>query len=182
MVLSLKGTHGTSKTRAAAIEVEGFDPPKNGGRAGIGVYFWSYTAEANLADALARGWWAHRSKKGDYRYEPRPEAAVIHVNIETDKGFYYDATTEAFKLQVFNATKALKDRGTGSHKDLCSFVEELIAEMERLTGIPIAVVHASVPTPMELEPQFWRQLYSMACCYVVRQTGLPKINVLRTIY
>lgn len=140
-MLTFKGTHGTTKSRAEQILESGFKI-SDSGRAGRGVYFWQYFENPKIATNLAVGWFESQVKRGAYK-EPSPECAVLDSRIFTDEDDSLDCTGEVLERVAIMLEK-ISDR---TEDDISRAYDYVISKLEDMLGRPILVARAMVSPP-----------------------------------
>lgn len=142
----LKGTHGTSKSRAhEIITKERFEASKEG-LLGAGAYFWAFADDVSFALRLASNWWRFASVKlNAYRDDTDNSLAVLKAQIEVDQNVYFDASSDSF-LELLVKT-AEEKKIESSKNDFNKLRAVLLKEIEALQGFNFGVLKAVVEVP-----------------------------------
>lgn len=173
--LVLKGTHGTSKTRADAIIKEAKFKASAEAVVGPGVYFWAFDQDISLAKRLAANWWRSANDRfKTYTGDDDPSLAILKANIEVDLNDYFDASSEKF-LELLIAT-AENRRIPSTKNDFNSLRVVLLKELQDLQGSDFKVVRAEVDVPGAYKGEapyvYWAAKKSSYICRDAPCTGM----------
>lgn len=147
--MHLRGTHGTSRTKADSIVANQFFKPTEAkkGRVGEGVYLWA-SHENDPADVvatyLAISWHSVHIRSGAYAKDPSTNCAVVGVDISPPAELeYFDATPHKFQneLQLMAILAGPEEFDTGSATSI------LIKRLERIRSSTILLLKTTVQTP-----------------------------------
>ncbi|MCO7637822.1 hypothetical protein NJI34_13650 [Pseudomonas sp. S 311-6] len=175
----LKGTHGTSRSRAEVISSKGFVATTKECVLMSGVYFWAYDNEISLAKRLAENWWRFSSVKlKSYVEDSDCSLAVLDARIEANENVYFDASAESFLDLLIKTAEA---RGIESTKQEFNKLRVLLlTEIEAFKKTTFCVIKAEVEVPGKVSGEssapfvYWAA--KQAPCYVVTNTALNLIN------
>lgn len=175
----LSGTHGTCRSNAEGIVASGFTKVTETGRAGAGVYFWSYYDYQKLARKLAVLWWENATKHGTYTKCDKQTCSVIYAQIEVDDSAYLDCNEPSVEAAIYfaidQALQAPASKGQLTQEMLHKIYEYVISDLERLLSCTFDVIRARVSPPKGDLVE--KVAIGNPNCYVVRN-GLDKIKVL----
>lgn len=175
--LMLKGTHGTSKTRADAIIKQAKFRASVEALIGPGAYFWAFEHDISLAKRLAANWWRSANEKFKaYSGDRDPSLAILKANIEVDPNDYFDASSEEF-LELLIAT-AENRHIPSTKKDFDSLRVVLLQEIQKLQGFDFKVLKAEVDVPgaYKGDAPFVYWATKRAVTYVVMPNALDSIR------
>jgi hypothetical protein len=179
----LRGTHGTSKSRANVI-ISGGKFASSVGLLGNGAYFWAYETEVAFAKRLAVNWWRFCTEKlGSFTTDADPSLAVLNADIEADHSTYFDANSESFKeLLVLTAEQKAIDP---NQDDFIKLRAVLLKEIENQLGNKFDVIKAEVPVagrvPGKSVTPYVYLATKQASCYVVMAHALDAIKKIELI-
>lgn len=144
--LVLKGTHGTSKTRANSILKESKFKASTDGRVGPGVYFWAYEDNMSFAKCLAENWWFSANHKfGTFKGDDDPSPAVLKAQIEVNKNVYFDTSSEEFLELLIKTAKCKNIPRTSDDFNNLRIV--ILKELEAIKNLSFDVLKAEVDVP-----------------------------------
>lgn len=174
----LKGTHGTSHSRATLIEREGFKEGTDAGRRGTGVYLWGYidpTLE-QYAEALAIGWWRFAQSERRYARDADKSCSVIYVGLsvsEADFDFEGQVLREHFIKFANEVYKRIR-KGKSYNCGVGQVYDLFLKQIEDRTKKRFGVVHVRVSPPPKdyYESALPLDLTGHPSCYVVRNLSL----------
>ena len=176
----LNGTHGTSRTRASAILESNQFKASDDGRAGAGVYFWSFQDDVFFAQRLAENWWrlAVTPKFNSYKGDADKSLAVLKAKIEAPTDEYFDANSEGFLNLLI---KTAEKRQIESSKDEIELLRlYLIKEIENERAAQYGVIKLDVDVPGltkgEKTPAPYVSWLKRAPCIVVRKHAMGLIK------
>lgn len=174
----LKGTHGTSKSRAETIVKEEKFQASADGLLGAGAYFWAYDNDMSLAKRLALNWWRFAGGKNDaYKGDTDPSLAILKADIEVDSNGYFDASSESFLELLIKTAEQKKILSTKD--DFNKLRAVLVKEIETVQGFNYEVVKAEVDVPGQIRGEagapyvYWAA--KQAASYVVMPDALDVI-------
>jgi len=174
----LKGTHGTSKSRAEAIvDSEEFQASADG-QLGAGAYFWAYDEDMSLARRLAANCWRFAGKKCNaYEGDADPSLAILKAHIEVGDNVYFDASSESFLELLIKTAEERKIQSTKN--DFNKLRAVLLKEIEEVQGFCFGVVRAEVDVPGiisgEREAPYVYWATKQAASYIVMPHALGAI-------
>ncbi|MGB5686330.1 MAG: hypothetical protein WBM35_10980, partial [Candidatus Electrothrix sp.] len=93
--IEIDGTHGTSVSRVASIQQEGFKPTN--GRLGVGIYFWS---KSIYSEYLACSWWRQQYEKGGYRDDKNTACGIINAKFRLEEKYFLDLNDKILKEKL----------------------------------------------------------------------------------
>ena len=96
----LKGTHGTSQSRAESILSAQCFTSSTEGRAGAGIYFWYYAVSEKAAYITAEQWWQFAFSKRVYKIDYDQSCAVLQVKIDKEKSNFLDLTEDLYREKL----------------------------------------------------------------------------------
>ncbi|QVW35923.1 hypothetical protein KIP69_03475 [Geobacter sulfurreducens] len=169
LFMELRGTHGTTRSRAEKIQELGFRASP--GIKGTGVYFWRDNA---LSGDLARDWYRYYLKKELYAKDSNKQCAVIFGLIACDETNFVNLDDSEIKDDIL---WLIKNKGLeGDRKG--KIYDEYLDMLSRELGNSIKVSQVSVPVPKEFRnfPSF---LYMMADCYVVKDVDCVQVETVK---
>lgn len=166
-----KGTHGTSHSRAQSISSAGFLNPTHAGRAGVGVYFWSYDRDSSLAKELATHWWKKYHGDGEYDGDACKECAVILVDIAVDKKDTINL--ECLELREM-LSKLILQHKVENFGQKAKVYELLLRRIEEKRSAPYELVGVSLDPPGSTQ-HHW--LSKSQPAYIVRSSAIEKISI-----
>lgn len=182
--LELRGTHGTSRSKAESIQTErSFKPTNKDGHAGPGIYFWAINgSDDSLARHLACCWWKNYLDSGRYAKDAKKDCAVVHaIFSKPEEPEYYDASTQKFREEVFSLAQSLSM--DPKLFDMPAATATVIGRIEKHIGKKILVLKAMVKTPKAKGIQSLVAAYQgLSDVYVVRDGGenlFKKIEILQ---
>ncbi len=174
--MQLRGTHGTTRTRASAILQSAKFKVSDAGYGGRGAYFWAYATEERYGVELAESWWAFACHKQHYEGDADKSCAVLGVEIEPpQEGKFLDATDQFFKEALFRAMTSKECTAEKLH----AVTAVLIEEMEAANGdcFDLVKMHINTPPTVKGRQQLYAQMVTKASdAYLVRETGLCLIG------
>jgi hypothetical protein len=180
----LKGTHGTSKSRAETILREERFQASDDGLLGAGAYFWAYDNDISLAKRLAHNWWRFACGKYDaYKGDTDPSPAVLAADIQVDPSVYFDANSESF-LELLVKTAERKEIES-TKDDFNKLRVVLLKEIETVKGISYKVVKAELDVPGRISGEtgapyvYWAA--KQAASYVVMPNALDIIRNIKLV-
>lgn len=141
-MVNLEGTHGTTCSRAAIIEENGFT---TGAICfwGVGVYF--FHREPNGLEFACK-WYETALNRGQYEGDEDSGCAIIHVKIAVLEEHFFDADAPAVSKLREKLENSI--RGQMFTDDVKNKIRDLwLKEYERLEGREIKVFTASIPLP-----------------------------------
>lgn len=142
-----RGTHGTCYEWACRIREEGFKP-STGGRAGPGVYFWTYDSDPAMARELAVGWAKAAHKRNVYAPERSNACGVIFTEYPVEEDECLDCTTRQFEESLNQLLQVIAQNSASiEHHDLESAYQTLIKTTEEEGDVKFKVVLLRVPLP-----------------------------------
>lgn len=162
--MSLKGFHGTSKTRSDTIRADKFR--HSPGRLGTGVYFWS--SELYGFD-LSRAWHQKSLRDGQYSTDSDSKFACIAVDLDIPEDSVVDLESamirKSLEKLVSERSYQVADIGVNFiSKIYDSFYERL----ERKLRGGIKVFHGKVPGPPKADLRSYRsEILGYPGCYMV---------------
>ena len=169
MILNLKGTHGTTKTRYNTICSERFDC-KGKGRGGTGAYFWE---DSPYSEDLAIAWYLSRMASGTYSRDADTTCTILTacLNLPEDEFLNLESVEIKRLLLEFIKDKDISDNRTNGARLHDLFIEM----MEKVLGNPINVFRVNVYPPNK--PRCYPgQLVGQPGCYVARTPKCITIN------
>lgn len=152
-IVSYKGSHGTSRSRADKISKAGFE--RGRGRAGTGIYFW---LEGPYCLELAKEWFNQLKSSGKISDETDPECAIIIASLKAYKSEVLDLENYTLKNKIAQLRKEKKFTGNSRALHEC-FVNQL--QKEAGTYFKILLVRVTTPKPSSYPLQ---DLGSPICC------------------
>lgn len=174
----MKGTHGTSKSRAKHARDNGFDISP-GGRRGSGVYFWGYSNDAEYAIALAKQWWAYSSKKRKYKDDKDGRCSVILATIEVEEAYIIDLEDQFVRDTFIEFSSIYYDAVEGTKNEKISKIYDMfIADFERKVDTRIKLVCVKIQQPNGFEKLGFLPLdiTGHPLCYVVKDKHCINID------
>lgn len=175
--MELLGTHGTSRTRAESIQLGQFKRPHKAGRAGTGVYFWSYEDEIDLALELAKLWWKRCFDNGDYVADTHKDCKVVCASLNLDQSLFFDASDSYFQTKLFQTAKS---RNVTNQYGLARLYDVVISDIEKALNVKYLVIVANVSRPNSTVSTPMISCTPSFKCYVVRDK-LDEVIVINTI-
>ena len=87
----MKGTHGTSRSRANNIVANGFRLSPVGKR-GSGVYFWGYLSDSmeTISRSLAEAWWFDVKRRHLYDKDENKSCSVVFASFDVSDDLHFD--------------------------------------------------------------------------------------------
>jgi hypothetical protein len=170
----LKGTHGTTETRAFSIKKNGFKISL--GRVGNGVYFW---CDGPYAEKLAEAWWEFCSDSGDYNSDPEKDCAILITSLNISENEYLDLEQKEIKSQL--ATLAVtKLRRPREHADIHAVRTLFIRQLETKLRVTFKVIETSVSPPPKRYCEFYPiELLGAPHCYLALDNSCIVIEAIR---
>lgn len=163
----LRGTHGTSASRAKLILDAGKFNASTQGRVGPGVYFWAYEESRFVAEEFARLWWVFASHKKEYTGDTDPSCAVLRTEIAKPEDEYLDLTELSLREQML---EWYCKHGCTRH-DVAKMSALFVDTIEKQAQKKFAVLKAEVPSPPTVKGSKatpLTDLAKLAAVYVVR--------------
>lgn len=140
----LKGTHGTSRSRADSIlKAQGFKSSAEG-RAGAGVYFWYYSVCEEAAYVTAQAWWHFAYTSQEFKKDEDPSCAVLHAEIDKENAVYLDLTKDEYREKLI--ALAYKQNCI-SREQVSALIAFFIDKLEMLNEEKYTLVKLFVPVP-----------------------------------
>lgn len=169
MILNLKGTHGTTKTRYNKICSEPFNCHKEGDR-GTGAYFWK---DSPYSEDLAIAWYLSRMMSGIYSADIDKMCTVITACLSLHEDEFLNFESDEIKNSLLELIKA---KGISDNRTNGAYLYDLFIELiEHKLGNPIKVFRVNVYPPKK--PRCYPgQLAGQAGCYVARTPECININ------
>lgn len=167
----LKGTHGTSLSRAKAIASTSKFEPSVDGHFGVGVYFWAYEENISFAKHLAESWWIFQNDKFNaYRTDDEPSLAILDAEISHPGDEYFDASGEFFLGLLVELAIC---RNIEHNKEKINQLKVVaIQEIERENNINYCIIKILVDTPPKPPKGVMPYVYAAkksSECYVVKR-------------
>lgn len=180
MTLVFKGVHGTCVSHAESIIKNGIHPTLEG-RAGAGVYLWSYINDASEAEHLAADWYADQLDKGAYSGCPKTGRVLLYYEIELEATEAVNINSTAHHELI--RRKAQRARGkAGISKVYDDYLNGVSTHRLEKHGVSLKLVEASLPVPnstRERSPGL--PLTVGADAYIVLATGLPSLKLVEVV-
>jgi len=159
---TLKGSHGTTVSRADNIVNEGFKLKT--GRRGTGVYFWRY---GYYCRQLAISWWKQKFEEGKYAGDSDTSCVVIISYFVLDDNEYLDIENYEFQEQI--AYLADKKKVGNEIKKLAALYDSLIHKLEEIQNTKFKVIEMRVSPPKREYCQYYQfTAIGNPYCYLVR--------------
>lgn len=177
--MALNGSHGTCVSCAESIATSGFKGSTENGRAGRGVYFWSYVTNRDIAKKLAVGWHQCANRAGAYSRYSNKSCAVLWAEIPVSKDAYMDFNDpnveDVLSFLVSQARSGGKEDEPIDNQLLYKVHEHVIELAETALNCVIDVIRVRVAPPQKID--FIEKIYvGHPNCYVVRN-GLERIKL-----
>ena len=186
--LRVRGTHGTSLSRAQQIEHSGFLTTP--GRIGVGAYFWTAVVETEdcleLARRLARTWATKAEKGGQYASDKEKSLAIVEVEVEFEEQdvLSLDDPEMTFRLWSLVREKLASLLGLKTESDwegasdkinkrqgeIHGFIEAFILELENNLGRRFKVIFKSQACPKLSDPVL--HYIGNHSCFAIRDTNV----------
>lgn len=186
--IRVRGTHGTSLSRARLIEEHGFVAKP--GRIGVGAYFWTAMVETDdcldLARRLARTWATKAEKGGQYASDKEKSLAIVEVEVafEAHDVLSLDDPEMTFRLWALIREKLASLLGLKNDKDwegasdkinkrqgeIHGFIEAFILELEANLGRRFKVIFKSQACPKHSDPVL--HYIGNHSCFAIRDTNV----------
>lgn len=170
-MMNLKGTHGTSVSRAESIRQNGFIITS--GRGGKGAYLWRNSA---YSDFLARAWHSQKYYDGDFNRDIDQECAIIHAVINVSENQFLDLEDPDIKdgLTHLAISKKIDLR---NKKELSALYDSFVAEVEKQIMTKILTVQLRVATPKsEYVKNYPMAIAGLPLSYIVREPKIIEIT------
>lgn len=143
----MKGTHGTSRSKASSIQNDGFNISP-GGRRGSGAYFWGYSNDAEYAIALAKQWWAFADKKNKYEDDEDGRCSVILATIEVEESYILNFEDQVVRDSFIEYGTIYYNGVDGDKFDKISKIYDMfIADLEKEEDTRIKLVCVKLQQP-----------------------------------
>ena len=171
LIMTIRGTHGTSGSRAKVILSNGFDLDKCGDtRYNRGVYLWDYGHPLKIQ--LAEDWHSKQKQRRVYDGEREQGCTVLICKLDIDEDELLDMETLAFKnkLHQLVAGQSIKDM---NHEVIRSIYEIVVKTIEKILESKFKVLSVRVPPPDKY--RYPIGLYGSPFCFIVRDTAGIKI-------
>lgn len=159
-----RGTHGTCYEWACQILAEGFKPSSMG-RAGPGVYFWTYEEDPEMARTLALGWVQAANKRSVYQPVKPSKCSVIYTEFKAPADECLDCDTRTFEESL---NRFLQKMATIGDEDLDTAYQTLITNLEQTLEVKYKLIQTRVSLPRGIA--FKQKIF----------IGNPAIHVIRT--
>jgi len=170
-MLTLKGTHGTTRSRIKKINIEGFK--LSGGLVGKGIYFWS---DGPYAHDLAVAWWEFNCSRNSYKVDEDITCTVILAFFLIEDHEFLDLEQKVIKDELASIAKKRNlniydKRGASSVRAL--FIDRL----EKRLSVKFKVIETSVTLPGKKFSNFYPlMLIGSPHCYIVLDTNCIQIE------
>jgi hypothetical protein len=164
--IELKGSHGTSISKARVIQKEGFKVSR--GRLGIGVYFWRNNA---YAEYLAESWWEFEFSKGKFKRDQNQGCSVIWANFKIEDNDFLDLNDKDINdgLAKFCIEKKLSF--SNATREMASLITAYISRLENKLNHSFKVIESTVSTaPREFINKYPLAVLGSPSCYIVFNT------------
>jgi hypothetical protein len=168
-MIEVRGTHGTTATRAESIRKSGFWI--SDGERGFGVYFWRENA---YAMELAMGWYFNALSHRDsvYKNDKDKQCTIITALISAGNDEWIDLTDPDTEDTLIHLYK----RGNYENTRIASkLYEEYYHLTEEELGIKIKLIQTRVYAPVKVK-EWPTQPIGMPVCYVVRDNTCISID------
>lgn len=179
----LRGTHGTSLSRAKVIENKSMFSPSADGYLGIGVYFWAYEKDVLFAKELARSWWTFQDKKfNKYKADAEPDLAILDVEISHPGDEYLDISSEYFSGLL--VALAISRKIENNKEKINQLKVVLLKEIEEDKKINFSVIKLLVDTPPKPPEGVMPYVYAIrksSECYVIKRNFDQLIKQIKII-
>ncbi|WP_337194430.1 hypothetical protein [Pseudomonas syringae] len=186
--LRVRGTHGTSLSRAQQIDKDGFQAKP--GRIGVGAYFWTAIVDTeeclDLAKKLARTWATKAEKGGQYAGDKERSLAIVEVDVEFEVHdvLSLDNPEMTFRLWSLIREKLASLLGLRSETDwavasekinklqgeIHGFIEAFVLELEENLGRRFKVIFKSQACPKYSDPIL--HYIGNHSCFAIRDTSV----------
>jgi hypothetical protein len=167
----MKGTHGTSMSRAISIKDNGFNT-KSIGLRGSGAYFWGYTINAlekHVRD-LAVAWWrfAHDTKNL-YKNDEDKRCCVLFASLESSPADLFDFENQEIRDKFFNYSQEVFPRLKGTDEEKCSAIYDMyLHDIESKLKREFKIIHVKVQQPRKFTKHLPLDITGQPSCYVVK--------------
>lgn len=158
----LKGSHGTTVSRADNIRKEGFK--RIIGRRGTGIYFWR---DGHYCRQLSISWWKQKLDERDYSGDSDTRCVVIIGIFKLEDNEYLNIDNYEFQEKI--AYLADKKKVGGDKRKLAALYDFCISRLEQRQGIKFKIVEMRVSPPLKKYCEYY-QFYAVGnpYCYLVR--------------
>ena len=170
-MITIKGSHGTTKDRAAKIRSNGF--VVSGGRFLKGAYFWR---ESYFYIELAIGWYKDRHQAYITAGESSPSCAVILADLSCNDTEFLDLDRQDFRDR-FAQLAEIKGVNQYNNRQIFALYTLAIKEMEKRGGVIYKIFLLRVPPPTERNcPRYPVRLHGHPTSVIARSND----NILMT--
>lgn len=167
-----QGTHGTTVSRAANIQLNGFEISK--GRLGKGAYFWS---DSPYADYLAQSWWKFSYKDGRYTADKNKECAIIWATFQIKEDELLDLDDKELKKGLAELCLNKGIGYTAKTHELAAIITCFVVQIEKKLGLKFRILESTIATaPKEFVDKYPIGALGEPTCYVVLDTACIVIN------
>ena len=171
-MLSLRGTHGTTVSRACDIQESGFRIGT--GRRGAGAYFWR---DGRYSTDLAISWYNFEKSRERYRLDRNDNCSIIFILIEVLKDECLNTDDFDFKETLLKLAEQ-KEIGN-SDKEIAYLYDYFVVQIEARLKKKFKVLEARVPTPpTDYCPSYPIKTVGIPHCFIVRQPGIDQIQII----
>jgi hypothetical protein len=167
-MLTLRGSHGTTVSRAKKIRQQGFKIFRQGGFL-TGIYFWRH---GRFADDLSEGWWRMRFGRGEFQNDGDTRFAVIHAILSVDEDSYLDMESFEVKEEMWNLAE---ETGLKDVKDRAKLYDKFIEIMERGKKIKVKVAELRVSLPNGHFDCYPMKILGPPFCYAARDVACIQV-------
>lgn len=176
----MKGTHGTSQSKANSIQKNGFNISP-GGRRGSGAYFWACSDDPSYAIALAKQWWAYSHKNNKYKNDEDSQCSVILATIEAEEEFILNFEDQFVRDSFVSFSTVYFENVEGTKNEKISKIYDMfIADLEKKVDTRIKLVCVKLQPPNGFKNErlgfLPLDITGHPLCYVVKDESCINID------
>lgn len=183
----MKGTHGTSRSRAMQIQRTGFKASIQG-RRGSGAYFWAYINDSmqEYVRDLATHWWLFCQSKGDYSKDENDQCSVLFVSLDIPENQMISFENHDIRERLIKYGQNITQRLQGTEEEKTSKIYDMfVDDFEKKTGIDIKAICVKIQQPKKFNNKRLGYLpldvTGHPLCYVVKDTTCININEMEEV-
>ncbi len=167
-IIRIRGSHGTTASRASKILQGEWKVGERGGRGGKGIYFWKECLHYII---LAKGWYKQSLEEGRYYSDSNKECRVILSELEADEDQVLDLDDRDIRKKIYQLAMTQQLPFTTT-RELSLVYDLFVEKLESKTGINFKLLIMEVPSPKEEYcPEYPRRILGLPLCCLVRDAS-----------
>lgn len=168
--IGMKGTHGTSRSKANNIVANGFHASPVGIR-GSGVYFWGYLSDSmeEISRNLAKAWWSDATRRQSYSQDSDKSCSVVFAAFDVSNDLHFDFEAQEVRESFIRYSDKMIDRIEGDDDEKASTLYDMFVQrIETKSQKQYKLIHFKVHPPRGFVFPILRDIIGQPSCYAVK--------------